>query len=550
MLAGVLIRQFFVLRHKGSASCGCRWRPARSSPAWRWRLAPRKPWRRPTAVAVAFARSRARHRGALRRLSRGAAEAGRASRSRRRASCSRRRSRSRRRRRRSRETVGNRLHADRQSHADDRTASARSSRRGSRRARRRDDGTVNGTGVAGAPTVPGASTRRIAASSSISSTIQPSPGSRRTSITKTACSSSATAVRRALGRRLAIRRRVDPRRHSGRRLARASCSCRASSTRTSTIRRPTSSRRTASSSSNGSSATRSRRNACSRIAAHAREVAVVLPDRAPAQRHDDGAGVRDRSSGIRRRDLRGGAASAACGIAAGKVLMDRNCPSFCAIPRESGYAQSAALIERWHGRDRLLLRGHAALRADVDRSPARACRPAARRASGCPPAVARRREPRRGRAGLPSSFRGAGATSTSTITSDCFAGAPSTRTASTSTTQDRKRMAATGAAMSFCATSNLFLGSGLFDLDAARAARSRRRHRDRCRRRHELSMLRTLDESYKVAAARATAGCRRLPRSTWRRSAAHGRWGWTTASATSHPACRPTSSCSILRRRR
>jgi guanine deaminase len=33
---------------------------------------------------------------------------------------------------------------------------------------------------------------------------------------------------------------------------------------------------------------------------------------------------------------------------------------------------------------------------------------------------------------------------------------------------DRARMGAAGAAMSFCPTSNLFLGSGLFDLEAAR----------------------------------------------------------------------------------
>lgn len=63
---------------------------------------------------------------------------------------------------------------------------------------------------------------------------------------------------------------------------------------------------------------------------------------------------------------------------------------------------------------------------------------------------------------------------------------------------DRRRMAEAGAAMSFCPTSNLFLGSGLFDL----------------RRAHELgvrvglgtdvgggtsfSMLQTLNEAYKV----------------------------------------------------
>jgi guanine deaminase len=41
-------------------------------------------------------------------------------------------------------------------------------------------------------------------------------------------------------------------------------------------------------------------------------------------------------------------------IAAGKVLMDRNCPEFLRDTAESGYDESAALIERWHGRERLL----------------------------------------------------------------------------------------------------------------------------------------------------------------------------------------------------
>ncbi len=41
-------------------------------------------------------------------------------------------------------------------------------------------------------------------------------------------------------------------------------------------------------------------------------------------------------------------------MAAGKVLMDRNCPEFLRDTAESGYAESRALIEKWHGRDRLL----------------------------------------------------------------------------------------------------------------------------------------------------------------------------------------------------
>ncbi len=44
------------------------------------------------------------------------------------------------------------------------------------------------------------------------------------------------------------------------------------------------------------------------------------------------------------------------------------------------------------------------------------------------------------------------------------------RTASTSTATDRARLADSGAAAAVCPTSNLFLGSGLFDFDAAHAA--------------------------------------------------------------------------------
>ena len=38
---------------------------------------------------------------------------------------------------------------------------------------------------------------------------------------------------------------------------------------------------------------------------------------------------------------------------AGKVLMDRNAPDFLTDTAESGYADSKALIERWHGKGRL-----------------------------------------------------------------------------------------------------------------------------------------------------------------------------------------------------
>jgi guanine deaminase len=41
-------------------------------------------------------------------------------------------------------------------------------------------------------------------------------------------------------------------------------------------------------------------------------------------------------------------------MAAGKVLMDRNCPEFLRDTPESGYTESRALIEKWHGQHRLM----------------------------------------------------------------------------------------------------------------------------------------------------------------------------------------------------
>jgi guanine deaminase len=60
-------------------------------------------------------------------------------------------------------------------------------------------------------------------------------------------------------------------------------------------------------------------------------------------------------------------------------------------------------------------------------------------------------------------------------------------------------MGATGAAMAFCPTSNLFLGSGLFDLDAARKHGVAVAVGTDIGGGTSFSMLRTLDEAYKVA---------------------------------------------------
>ncbi|MCM6771985.1 guanine deaminase [Nocardia sp. CDC159] len=64
--------------------------------------------------------------------------------------------------------------------------------------------------------------------------------------------------------------------------------------------------------------------------------------------------------------------------------------------------------------------------------------------------------------------------------------------------RDRARLAATGTAIAFCPTSNLFLGSGLFDLAAARRAGVRVGLGTDCGAGTSYSLLRTLNEAYKV----------------------------------------------------
>jgi guanine deaminase len=64
---------------------------------------------------------------------------------------------------------------------------------------------------------------------------------------------------------------------------------------------------------------------------------------------------------------------------------------------------------------------------------------------------------------------------------------------------DRTRMAQSGASAAFCPSSNLYLGSGLFDVAAADAARMRFSIATDVGAGSSFSMLRTLGDAYKVA---------------------------------------------------
>ena len=64
---------------------------------------------------------------------------------------------------------------------------------------------------------------------------------------------------------------------------------------------------------------------------------------------------------------------------------------------------------------------------------------------------------------------------------------------------DRERMASSGSAMAFCPTSNLFLGSGLFDLDSAQQNNLRVGVATDVGGGTSFSILQTLNEAYKVS---------------------------------------------------
>ena len=185
-------------------------------------------------------------------------------------------------------------------------------------------------------------------------------------------------------------------------------------------------------------------------------------------------------------------------IAAGKVLMDRNCPEFLRDTAESGYEQSAALIGRWHGRDRLL---YAVTPRFAPTSTDRQLELAGRLLDEHPGVllqthVAENMDEVRWVAELfPWSrsyldvYDHYGLLRHGAVYAHCIH----------LDREDRRRMAESGAAMSFCATSNLFLGSGLFDLDAARESDVAVGIGTDVGGGTSFSMLRTLAESYKVA---------------------------------------------------
>jgi guanine deaminase len=184
-------------------------------------------------------------------------------------------------------------------------------------------------------------------------------------------------------------------------------------------------------------------------------------------------------------------------LIAGKVLMDRNVPKAVRDTAQSGYDDSKALIEAWHGRDRL---GYAVTPRFAPTSTERQLELCGKLLEEHPGVhlqshVAENRNEVAWVAELfPWSrsyldvYDHYGLLCERAVYAHCIH----------LDATDRERMATTGAAMSFCATSNLFLGSGLFDLSAAHLAGVRVGLGTDIGGGTTLSMLRTMAESYKV----------------------------------------------------
>ena len=184
-------------------------------------------------------------------------------------------------------------------------------------------------------------------------------------------------------------------------------------------------------------------------------------------------------------------------LIAGKVLMDKNCPEDLRDTPETGYEQSRQLIEKWHGRDRL---SYAVTPRFAITSSEEQLRQAGRLLKEYPDVylhthlaeneeevaqVARQFPWSRSYLDVYEHFE---LVRERSVFAHCIH----------MHDDDRKLMARKGAAMAFCPSSNLFLGSGLFDLQMGRQCGVRVSIGSDVGGGTSLSILRTLGDAYKV----------------------------------------------------
>ncbi|MFZ3321879.1 MAG: guanine deaminase [Usitatibacter sp.] len=190
-----------------------------------------------------------------------------------------------------------------------------------------------------------------------------------------------------------------------------------------------------------------------------------------------------------RRDLR---------MLAGKVLMDRNAPGALLDTAQSGYRESSELIERWHRRARLEYAITPRFAVTSSEEQLALSGRLAREHPGMPiqshvaensGEIAWVRKLFPDCRSYLDVYDRHGLLRERAVYAHCIY----------LDDEDRDRMARSGAAAAFCPTSNLFLGSGLYDIAKADAAGMKTSIATDVGGGTSFSMLRTLDEAYKVS---------------------------------------------------
>ncbi len=184
-------------------------------------------------------------------------------------------------------------------------------------------------------------------------------------------------------------------------------------------------------------------------------------------------------------------------LLSGKVLMDQNCPETLRDDPESAFHDSRRLIEKWHGKNRL---GYAITPRFAITSSEAQLRAAGKLAAEFPDVhvhthlaensdectlIAQQFPWSRSYFDV---YEQLGLVRERSVFAHCLH----------LDDQDRRQMAKRGAAIAFCPSSNLFLGSGLFDLRAARECGIRTGIATDVGGGTSLSMFRTLSDAYKV----------------------------------------------------
>jgi len=185
-------------------------------------------------------------------------------------------------------------------------------------------------------------------------------------------------------------------------------------------------------------------------------------------------------------------------MAAGKVMMDRHCPDFLQDTAERGACESEELIRRWHKKGRNMYALTPRFAPTSTEAQLQLCGELAR---AFPDTYVQTHvaENTDEVAWVKSLFPDArsyldvydkyGLLRPRSMYAHCI----------WLDNEDRARMAATGAAVSMCATSNLFLGSGLFDFAAADRQQVALSLATDVGGGTSFSMLQTMNETYKVA---------------------------------------------------